>query len=392
MNFIALYIGSNDEFLFFSRLHEAFRKKGYEFIFLSNKISIIIKLILSGQKFHLVRKSELPVVVPDLSRCFDCRIKFMNNEEAAILYSSVFNAFNLIAQEIIINYIFIWNGLSIQTLAAGEFSKTRGIKARYFELANLPSKLFVNPKGVNAASSLFYDISILNNYNISEDEYVCWKDRYLREKKNFKPVSGFGKINNYLFLLDVLAFKYFDIPGNGEIKINKKLKNFISQKRQITYDDYELADNRYIFLPLQVEYDTQLIFNSDISSLKAIHIAAERAAELNADLVIKIHPAEFDNEFITKVLILKSSLNFILVNYCTIELIINALLVITINSTVGLEAKILGKKVEFLGKSFYALLDKGLLKNYITGYLLSAGYNSKDKIPQEVVEHILTIK
>jgi capsular polysaccharide export protein len=391
MKYIGLYLGSLNELNFFTRLADVFLKQNYKFIFLTNKLSLHLRLNVRGYKSFLIRRREIYDEIPQLEKCFEYRIDYLNKEEAEILYCSVYNAFQEVSSLYTLKYIFIWNGLSVQTLAASGFSKSRGIEARYFELANLPGKIFVNPTGVNAASGLYTDISILNKYNADECEFETWKQEYL-EKCSLRNNKVRGKYTNYLFLLDIIGFRFFQAVKSGEVSLLKKIKGLRSSAKEIEYDEYDLVNGNYIFLPLQVYYDTQLIYHSNVDNISAIKEAVRQSAESECDLLVKIHPAEFNRSFIDEVKAMRNDLKFYLVNYCIIELIRYSQQVITINSTAGLQAKIIGKKVKFLGRSFYSFLTAELIKNYILRYLVNAEFNSNDQIDERVVEEIMKIE
>lgn len=89
--------------------------------------------------------------------------------------------------------------------------------------------------------------------------------------------------------------------------------------------------------------------------------------------MIKPHPAEENTEFIKQIESLEDIRTKIVSND-TNELIKNAKIVCTINSTVGLEAMILGKEVKVFGRALYAGFTHERLKSYICGYLVNIDY------------------
>lgn len=116
------------------------------------------------------------------------------------------------------------------------------------------------------------------------------------------------------------------------------------------------SEESYIFVPFQVDYDTQIISHSpwieDMDNLYRILKNLVRNLPENIKVYVKEHPSssrcydylhhldnriEFKNEVNTK------------------ELIEKAKLVLTINSTVGLEAIIENKPVIVLGNAFYCI-------------------------------------
>jgi capsular polysaccharide export protein len=392
MKSIGVYIGSIEELRFFLRLADGFSNKGYSFCFFSNKLSLIFRIITKGYNFRIIYESSLLTEIPDLSRCFEYRMKYLSYKEAKMLYSSVYNTLKICAETFCFEYLFIWNGLSVQSMAVSDFAKTYSIKTRYFELSNLPGRIFADPEGVNAQASIYRDVSILEKYTVSLSDYNKWKLTYLQLKEKLIQSNCIKKKINYLFLIDLIGFYLLNISKSGETRPHRKLKEVLSRGINITYDDYDIKRNRYILLPLQVNNDSQLIFNSDIGNLKAVEASLQKASEVNADLLVRIHPLEFDKDFIIQLLLMKQQYHFYIINYSIIELIKNALLVICINSTAGLDAKIIGKETEFLGRSFYSFMTEELMRNYILGYLLAAEYISGETINEEVINNLINLE
>jgi capsular polysaccharide export protein len=394
--FIAVYAGSYNDFNFFFRMRRGLEKNNYRLIFLSNKLSVLLKIWKYNQNYFVIKKTKLLPDIPDLSSCSDLKQGYTTYNKAAILYSSVYNAFRTLSSKYQLEYIFIWNGLSIQTMAASAYAKDAGLKTRYFELSNLPGKTFVNPEGVNAKSGLYRDITLLKTYNTcTENEFTSWKGRYLLWKladHKLPQERQLKTIQNYLFPVDLLGFRMFGLPVNGETRIKEKIKQYFSKPIDIPIDEYDIEKNRYIFLPLQVSSDTQLTFNSGVDNISAIKTGYKKALKINADLVIKLHPAERNPLFLNRLLELKKKIKFYMVNYNSWELIHNTELVLTINSTVGLEAMLFGRKADFLGRSFYPELKGKLLKNYIMSYLVEGDYFSSEEFSNKSVEKILAIK
>jgi capsular polysaccharide export protein len=136
------------------------------------------------------------------------------------------------------------------------------------------------------------------------------------------------------------------------------------------YSGDELAKRVYVFLPLQVSADTQLKLHSDVTNIEAIRQAVGYAEKIGAELFVKVHPAETDRGELRQICDLSSKLNFDIVSSATLDLVRNAHSVVTINSTVGLEALMYNKKVITLGRSFYRDFDSDRLKKYIHHFLV----------------------
>lgn len=79
----------------------------------------------------------------------------------------------------------------------------------------------------------------------------------------------------------------------------------------------------------------------------------------------------------------------VITNDNTFNLIENAEYVITINSTVGLEAMICGKKVIILGDAIYSVSNDARLRNYIIDFRIDIEYFSCNLLTENEIEIIL---
>jgi capsular polysaccharide export protein len=77
--------------------------------------------------------------------------------------------------------------------------------------------------------------------------------------------------------------------------------------------------------------------------------------------------------------------------YNTTKLILGAEEVITINSTVGLEAMLLNKKVTVLGKSLYGAFSNHQAAAYVLRYLVDFDPFGKTPISNGAIEQILSV-
>lgn len=115
-------------------------------------------------------------------------------------------------------------------------------------------------------------------------------------------------------------------------------------------------ESGYIFVPFQVDYDTQIISHSPwISNMEDLYKVLERLVDNlpeRLNLIIKEHPS---SSRCYKHLHNKNPRIEFRNTEETNELISNSEMVITINSTVGLESIIKDKPLIVLGKAFYAI-------------------------------------
>lgn len=95
--------------------------------------------------------------------------------------------------------------------------------------------------------------------------------------------------------------------------------------------------------------------------------------------------------YISEIVRLKEqSDKIIFTNDNTYKLIKNAIEVVTINSTVGLESLIMGKKTKILGKAFYESFTELDIARYIMGFLINEDYWGTGNISENIFRKILS--
>ncbi len=203
--------------------------------------------------------------------------------------------------------IAIWNGNKLPNETVVAAAKQLGIGVFYFELGPMPNTTTLDPMGVNYTNSLPRNAKFFLDYEFEESPKT--------------------------------------LP-----KLDTRAPN---KKRQI--QEHIRIEGPYFFIPFQVPNDTQIICNSHwVKSMEQLFlevVSAHKAAKLNhIKLVFKEHPSWkghfkelYDNY---EHAIFANGNN-------TPELIENSSAVLTINSTVGLEALYCKKKVIVLGDACY---------------------------------------
>lgn len=230
------------------------------------------------------------------------------------------------------------NGLAEKPAAL--FCQQHNIVTRYTELANFPNKVFIDPEGANALSALAKNPSCLDALPAVSDEFHAEWMAYYETEKRQPPLQA---RNNPCTPL-----------------IAKIAKDTVLPRKQ-----------GFLFLPLQVSYDTQLWLNADLRNKEAILHGCRAARQEKRELVVKIHPAETAPDELLDIARLQQQHNFFITQENTLDLIKASGRVLTINSTVGIEAQLYHKPVEILGRAFYKHFDHERLKKYLHHYLFT---------------------
>jgi len=201
----------------------------------------------------------------------------------------------------------IWNGIKYPQFLINEFN----IKKIYFENGFLPDTTQADCKGVNALNSV------------------------PREKEFYEKLQ------------------YYKKPLPQKLIPRPPVKKLEGKEIDLKRD--------YVFIPLQVNYDSQIIYFSPFikSMQQFFEIINETANQFDFDFVFKPHPSDRVTNY--ENLIKKAKKNVLFATNPTQELIKNAKAVVTINSSVGIESLLFNKKVITLGNAFYNI--DGIVKH-----------------------------
>lgn len=217
-----------------------------------------------------------------------------------------------------IDLLVVWNGHHLEAAGGVKAARNLGIKVTFMENGFFPQTLVLDEQGVNAANSLAG-----------------------------KPADYYREVE-----VDPVRLAQFKAT---ELLPRELRKNFTGTE-EIEYP------SKFFFLPFQVHTDTQVLLNSPYihnmyDLVDTVYYALEQFNQENQEdywLVVKEHPSDFGRIDYSD---LKKKYQNAKVIFITTEpsgkLIGLSQAVITINSTVGLEALLKGKPVITLGEAFY---------------------------------------
>ena len=373
----------------FTRFEKAFNGCNYNFIFVTNKLSIYILLRWRRKHCFLIKRMSHIVHDVDVENCLQRKTDSLDEIGCKAVASDVYETLHRIANSYNIQLLFIWNGYRAVEYSAKYWARSNKCNVLYFELGNFKGKLFADPIGVNCESLAAKCPEIFTHIEYDDDSCTAWKNRYVDERRVHHTVPQARAITsvNMWYLLDIIGSATGLARADNNEKIWRKIFEKIKRNSaRIKYDTYDLKKGKYIFLPLQVSNDTQLLLNSSVDNYGALNYALTHAATRKADLLVKIHPAEPNEKFIRYVCQMSKQLNFKVTNQNTFNLIENAEAIVTINSTVGLEARIFGVETHVLGRSLYGNFTNDQVKRYLCSYLLDIEYFSD--VPIEISDAV----
>lgn len=379
---ILIYVSDLERADFFKRFSNGLKKLNYHTIFLTGSWSTYQKL----KKYDLYTKRLFSNRIYylqnlDLNNSVDILAKIQNINEGKRLANIIAGNIHYLSKHYNIVNIWTWNGSDTIGLAIKEISKILSINTCFFEISNLKGKIFIDPVGVNAQSYIFQNKKILENFQLNDNLYESWFSSYKRHINSPIPQVKLKQKLNAIVLFDSIMIVFFGWPKTDYYsvinRIIKKIKMRLIKKNTSKNTHF----GKYVFLPLQLNEDSQVILNGNsLNNEKTIDYCIEYASTRNLELIVKPHPAETNFDFINYLKRRCILDNFTISNNHTSELIEKSEIVITINSTVGLQAILENKEVIFLGKSLYSFLDSVELKTYICNYLIDIEYASNNDV------------
>lgn len=272
------------------------------------------------------------------------------------------------------------SGRHVHHVAATNFAKEKAIKRIYINYSNFPGYTFFDPEGTDCSSSIFKDPSKLNRLykhrDINIDETFEHFSKLKKQQKSIPQKANNGlknKIKNFAFIIDTILQRATNIVGDRRVGLVLKSATEVNQ---ISYSTIN-SSKHFLFFPLQVSTDQQILVNYDGGSIyKAIDEAYEYSRSRGLPLYVREHPAESNkNEVRAYLEKMAENDDFFVTNATVSDLLYKCEEVITVNSTVGLESRINRKPVRFLGKSFYEKATDLQLAYYLKFYLVDVDYH-----------------
>ncbi|MCV9884492.1 capsular polysaccharide export protein, LipB/KpsS family [Metabacillus halosaccharovorans] len=298
-----------------------------------------------------------------------------NKEELYKNASRYINYLNELYSQEAFDLIVIWNDTFMYDSIAKQFASENGINTLIFEDGIFrPNTITIDPKGVNYGNSVPQDPQYYRQLNLEKIVDETKSEIYQIEKPtNIKKFYIYERILDSFhtwLIKDQLNLNiiFETIPH----KLSRVVKKIVNKKNKTK--DIKLPEE-YIFVPFQVHDDSQVILNSpQIENMEELVKVINHELKLYNKLfnkqlvaVFKEHPADYGRVDYSDIynLYKKERHLLFLKEGDTKKIVENCTLVITINSTVGIEALQSYKPVITLGNAYYNI--KGVC-NYCSNH------------------------
>ena len=391
---IAIYIDNIERYHFFQKVGKAIEILGHEVRYLTPRLSIYGLLLAKRKNVHCLQyvSGAEDIATIDVMESIHVLANYQSADQAKKIYSSILQNITKIFHRHPADLIFIWNGSSTISMALKSYADKNQIGCRFFEISNLGAKIFVDTEGVNAQSYLYRHPEILDRFGeVDDEEWMDWKNEYENNKDLPHQAALKSKMPSTL-LIDVFGFLSDCIREDYRNPFVVIWNKLATKQNKYLGETVDAEQIRFCFLPLQVSNDTQLLINSDYSNEDLIRVANKFCIENRYQLLVKIHPAEQNKKFISTILNMRKTYNFIVACNDTKELIQKSELVFVNNSTTGLEAMIFDKLVKIYGRAIYSNFNEKRMRAYILKYLIDIDYFSDSKkINKNEIEKIINM-
>ena len=261
-----------------------------------------------------------------------------------------------------IDAVLVWGGMSKETAIASAVSRKLRIPCIHYEKGWFPLTLQSDLQGVNADSSIAGRMTKFRSTPVSAPlSYFQHRLTFSWiEEQKFSVWKSLKKIQYYLRHghFEVLLRKLHE-----QAVLLKTRKTTGKSLRWIMNDPGEPSSslpelkNDFIFLPLQVRRDSQMLCHSPWlhTPEEVVRTVAEILGSISPGtaLVVKPHPADW--EPIDLSMLQKEFPQITICQGGTLDVLRRCRAVVTVNSTVGFEAIIFQKPVLLLGVAAYAI-------------------------------------
>ncbi len=364
-------------------------------LFHLNYLTRLNMLGFSGASYYPVSPRKVRESNVDVSKTFNVLADRLTSVEASKAYASTLYVLqNKI--ENIEDYVFVIpSGRHVHHVAASQFAEKTNIKRIYINYSNFPGYTFFDPKGTDCLSSIFKNPSRLDELTSEKLNVQSTFDKFSRLKeaqKSIPQVASSGLSNSVKkagFWVDTFLQKMTGFYGDRRLKLKVRSPE---KEFHLEYDPVP-TDQSFLFFPLQVSTDQQVLVNFDGGSIfNAIDQAVALAEKEGCLICVREHPAESKRNEV------RQYLNITRKRFPCLRIVLESVPamidgcseVITINSTVGLESRLKNKKVKFLGRSFYEKATDHQLANYLERYLVNVDYH-EPKVDRDDVMKVLSI-
>lgn len=381
-----ILVEDRERAFFFLRFNNVFKKNRAQAFFVTNKKSITKEF-----KIDLIYSNDVnntKMITNDIKNIIFKSIDYVSGDYSYTLLERLFNQSNKNIIDYVkkIDVIYLWNDCSFFSMVFSYYANKLNKKIIYLEYSNFPNNIICDPTGINI-NSKYVNKYLRKKADLHIGKFTHWKKKYLKDKlHSHNIIQAYTFKYNSKYYLDFFYFFKFSKRGAFLLLLKKCIRLLFGKILQLFFKLFNFFNKpklpkNFIFFPCQVSNDSQILLNSKIDNHSALKYIHENFSE---KLVIKFHPAENNFFSLVKIFFFCLKNKIFISNENTFQLIKKSKGIVTINSNVGLEAKLMGKKVTYLENSIHdQIRNNETMFNYLFRYLLPIDYKSSECISQK---------
>lgn len=340
-----------------NRFFAIFSKSGYRHYFNGDQCDYIGRILNKHKQFT---QEDMDFVIQSNNHFSAYAKKFEHRAlkpQELERFACFVNYFRVYLKEKHIDFVMMHNDLRWHHALAREICLQENIPFCVSELGLFrPYTMTLDFNGVNANSSIAsMDIDFSEFAELQEIHFDVPTPFYghesLKSKLHFAYFLLLNKLGDWRGLNSKIS--------HNALKIIPYMKRFWQQNIKVRSAGVQgeckiSTDKKYVFFPMQLENDTQFLIHSDFSSNQKLLQKVEGAfyqsdlAETHS-LIVKLHPNDLGTY--------RADKNTIFSVGNTTDLVNNAQAIISVNSTVCMEALETDKPLFVLGRAFFARED-----------------------------------
>lgn len=377
---VLVSISNPEDYRLFRRLNAGLVDLSLSYV--ANNLPIYLYLRFHGETVHYPRR-RIVESTPPVENGFSVKTGRLSLQTARACYGGYYHFISAMQDLERWDLLIVPSGRLVGQWGLVDAARIKGLPTVFTGYGNVDNRIFADPQGTDRQSLLYSKPSILDAYTPDMEAFEIWRMDYVENRKMKHVVAQAKGINLKTRLLKLIQILFCKAEGLLGLGSENEFGFSEMKKMKITPLKFDaLPKEKYVFFPLQVSSDAQVILNYKHGNLlSALREAADFAKSRKLALVIKPHPAELNQAVLDQISGLRASLDFRIVDENTFRLIEGASVVVTINSTVGLEGMLMDKEVHFLGESMYASFNRKRLAAYISCYLINEPYFSASNKP-----------
>ncbi|MBY5923317.1 hypothetical protein [Ferrimonas balearica] len=371
---ILAHVDCLERFHFFVRLQQALPDSRWQL--LTSRLSLLRKAREAGIPCHWLRRGAPEATLdPKPEPGLEAALGWRHPGHWRRLQDATWQALSEHATSDTL--LLVWNGCRTVERTITAYARCHGNRILYLELGNFPGRLFADPEGVNARSRLAREPEQLDHLPDPEAAFQSWREAYLSRAQQ-PPQSAQVRRVNPDWWQDQLGYLLGGLSADEPLW--RRAQRKWRARRQPALAGNLIPSVPFLLYPMQVSSDSQLLFNSDVDNREALMLAAKHAEAQGLTLCIKPHPAEPDTRILEWLRSESLARGWLLTQAPMPQLLPHARAVVTINSTVGLEAMLLDKPLQVLGRCHYSAFTPKRLRQYLMSYLHPIDYFAQTPI------------